>query len=66
MPCAKNEGADLLAKMASASPMNITHYILVEFLHKSSIEDANVLMIVALSKLTWKDDIITYLLEGNL
>lgn len=49
----ENEGgADSLARMALTSPMNITFYILVKFLHKRSIENANVLPIITPGKPT--------------
>lgn len=52
MPREENEGADLLAKMESALTLNITRYILMEFLHRPSIEDAYVLPVIVPSKPT--------------
>lgn len=66
IPCAENEGATLLAKMASASPMNITRYIPIELLHKLSIKETEVLLDTASNKPTLKDDIVVYLLEEKL
>lgn len=66
VPRRENEEANLLAKMESASPMNITRYIPIEFISRPSIKDAGVLLVIVPNKPTWKDDIIMYLLEGKL
>lgn len=66
LPHAKNREANLLAKIAFASPMNITQYISIKLLHKPSIEETKILLIIAPNKPTWKDDIIAYLLKGKL
>lgn len=62
----ENEEADVLSKMTFASPMNITHCVLMEHLHKPSIEETEVLSITIPTKLTQKDNIIAYLLEEKL
>lgn len=46
--------------------MNITWYIYVELLCKPNIEETKVFLVVAPNKPTWKDDFVTYLLEGKL
>lgn len=48
----ENEEADLLVKMASASPMNITRYILVGLLFKPKIQVAEVLLVEVPNKST--------------
>lgn len=66
VPYTENEVANSLTMMASISPMNITWYIPVKLLYRLSIKEVEVLSVITLDKPSWKDDIITYLLEGKL
>lgn len=66
IPCTESEEVDALAKLTVTSPVHIMWCIPVEFLSQSSISEIEMLSISAPSKPTKMDNIIAYLLHGNL
>lgn len=66
IPYSENEEANLLAKMASTSPMNIIRCIPVELLCRPNVKKPQAFSVTMCDKSTWKDDIIAYLLKEKL